>query len=53
MRVQTVTPAHADLFCLWPTLERIDGSTLEFAADSVEHAVRVLNALSAMACMLR
>ena len=53
VRVQTVTPAHADLFCLWPTLERIDGSTLEFAADSVEHAVRVLNALSAMACMLR
>jgi D-amino peptidase len=53
VRVQTVTPAHADLFCLWPTLERIDACTLEFAADSVEHAVRVLNALSAMACMLR
>lgn len=52
-RVQTVTPAHADLFCLWPTLERIDACTLEFASDSVEHAVRVLNSLSAMAFMLR
>ena len=52
-RLQTQTPAHADLFCQWPTLERIDGVTLQFAAASVEHAVRMLNCLSAMALMLR
>ena len=52
-RLQTQTPAHADLFCQWPTLERIDGISLQFAAASVEHAVRMLNCLSAMALMLR
>ena len=52
-RLQTQNPAHADLFCQWPTLERIDGVTLEFSAAFVEHAVRMLNCLSAMALMLR
>ena len=51
-RLQTMTPAHADLFCQWPTLQRLDAVTLEYASDSVEHAVRVLNCLSAMAAML-
>lgn len=48
-RLQTQTPGHADLFCLWPAFERIDGVTLQFSAASVEHAVRMLNCLSAMA----
>lgn len=52
-RLQTQTPAHADLFCQWPTLERVDGVTLQFSAASVEHAMRMLNCLSAMALMLR
>jgi D-amino peptidase len=51
LRVQTT--ALADLFCQWPTLERIDGVTLAFDTPSVEHAVRVLNSLSAMSFMLR
>ena len=51
-RLQTMTPTHTDLFCQWPTLRRIDAVTLEYASDSVEHAVRVLNCLSAMAAML-
>ncbi|MHA6846752.1 M55 family metallopeptidase [Ralstonia syzygii] len=52
-RLQTQTPALADLFCQWPALERVDGTMLRFAADSVEHAVRMLNSLSAMSFMLR
>jgi D-amino peptidase len=52
-RLQTQTPALADLFCQWPALERVDGTMLRFAADSVEHAVRMLNSLSAMSTMLR
>ncbi|MFT3963443.1 M55 family metallopeptidase [Propionivibrio sp.] len=51
-RLQAQTPAHADLFCQWPALERVDGVTLEFSAASVEHAVRMLNCLSAMAAAL-
>ncbi|SAL41397.1 peptidase M55, D-aminopeptidase [Caballeronia choica] len=51
LRVQTT--ALADLFCQWPTLERIDGVTLAFDTPSVEGAVRTLNCLSAMSSMLR
>jgi D-amino peptidase len=51
--LQTLTPAHADLFCQWPTLERRDGVTLSFQADSVQAAVRMLNCLSAMSFMLK
>ncbi|MDR2112572.1 MAG: aminopeptidase, partial [Candidatus Accumulibacter sp.] len=47
------TPAHADLFCQWPALERIDSVTLQFSAASVEHALRMMNCLSAMASALR
>ncbi|WP_061159937.1 M55 family metallopeptidase [Caballeronia temeraria] len=47
------TSAFADLFCQWPTLERIDAVTLAFDAPSVEHVVRTLNCLSAMSFMLR
>jgi len=52
-RLQVHTPAFADLFCQWPTLERVDPVTLQFTSASVEHAVRVLNCLSAMSFMLR
>ncbi|SAK74875.1 M55 family metallopeptidase [Caballeronia ptereochthonis] len=51
LRVQTT--AFADLFCQWPTLERVDAVTLAFDAPSVEHVVRTLNCLSAMSFMLR
>jgi D-amino peptidase len=51
LRVQTT--ALADLFCQWPALTRLDGVTLRFNAPSVEHAVRMLNCLSAMSFMLR
>jgi D-amino peptidase len=47
------TPALADLFCQWPTFERVDGATLRFTADKVESAVRMLNCCSAMSMMLR
>jgi len=51
LRVQT--SGLADLFCQWPTLTRVDGVTLRFNAASAEHAVRMLNCLSAMSFMLR
>jgi D-amino peptidase len=51
--LRTQTTAFADLFCQWPTLERIDAVTLAFDAPSVEHVVRTLNCLSAMSFMLR
>jgi D-amino peptidase len=53
VRVQTQTPALADLFCQWPTLQRLSGDELGFEAPSVEAAVRTLNCLSAMSALLR
>lgn len=53
VRVQTQTPALADLFCIWPTLQRLAGDELGFEAPSAEAAVRMLNGLSAMSAMLR
>ncbi|WP_233634713.1 M55 family metallopeptidase, partial [Burkholderia cenocepacia] len=50
-RVQTA--ALADLFCVLPSLERVDAVTLRFDGPSVEHVVRTLNSLSAMSFMLR
>jgi D-amino peptidase len=52
-QLQVQTTALADLFCLWPSLERVDGVTIRFAADSMKSAVRMLNSLSAMSFMLR
>ena len=52
-RLQVHTPAFADLFCQWPTLERVDPVTLKFTSESVEHAIRILSCLSAMSFMLR
>jgi len=47
------SPALADLFCQWPSFERVDGVTLHFTAPNVEAAVRMLNCCSAMSSMLR
>ncbi|CAB3908521.1 MULTISPECIES: M55 family metallopeptidase [Achromobacter] len=52
-RLQTQSAALADLFCMWPTLERVDGVTLRFTVDSMQSAVRTLNSLAAMSFMLR
>jgi D-amino peptidase len=51
--LRTQTTAFADLFCQWPTLERIDAVTLAFDAPCVEDVVRILNCLSAMSFMIR
>jgi D-amino peptidase len=51
--LRTQTPALADLFCQWPTFERLAPVELRFAAPSVEAAVRMLNCCSAMSAMLR
>jgi D-amino peptidase len=53
VRVQTQTPALADLFCQWPSLQRVAGDELAFNASTVEGAVRMLNCLSAMSAVLR
>ncbi|MET3475153.1 M55 family metallopeptidase [Variovorax atrisoli] len=47
------TSALADLFCQWPSFERVDGVTLRFTTPTVEAAVRMLNCCSAMSSMLR
>ncbi len=52
-QLQTQSTALADLFCTWPTLERVDGVTLRFTVATVQAAVRTLNSLSAMSSMLR
>ena len=36
VRLQTQTPALADLFCQWPSLQRLAGDELAFAAPTVE-----------------
>jgi len=51
LRVQTT--GLADLFCQWPTIERVDAVTLRFQASCIEHALRMLNCFSAMSFMLR
>ncbi|MDM9557972.1 MULTISPECIES: M55 family metallopeptidase [Bordetella] len=52
-RLQTQSSALADLFCMWPALERVDGVTVRFTAGSMQDAIRTLNSLSAMSFMLR
>ncbi len=51
--LRTQTPALADLFCQWPSFERIAPTALRFGAPTVEAAVRMLNGCSAMSAMLR
>lgn len=53
VRIQTQTPALADLFCQWPTLQRLAGDEVGFDAPTVEAAVRMVNCLSAMSALLR
>jgi len=53
VRIQAASPALADLFCQWPTLRRLATDQVGFDAPSVEHAVRIVNCLSAMSAMLR
>jgi len=51
--LHTQTPALADLFCLWPALQRVDATTLAFTAASMQDTIRMLNSLAAMSFMLR
>jgi len=53
VRIQTQTPALADLFCQWPALQRLAGDEVGFEAPTVEAAVRMVNCLSAMSALLR
>jgi D-amino peptidase len=53
VRIQTQSPALADLFCQWPSLARLDGNLIGFEAPTVEAAVRMTNCLSAMSSILR
>lgn len=53
VRIQTMTPALADLFCQWPDLRRLDGDEIAFQAPTVAAAVRMVNCLSAMSALLR
>ncbi|MCM2253378.1 MAG: M55 family metallopeptidase [Ramlibacter sp.] len=53
VRVQTQTPALADLFCQWPSLQRLAAVEVGFDAPTVQAAVRMLNCLSAMSAVLR
>ncbi|MCF1436268.1 aminopeptidase [Agrobacterium vitis] len=51
--IETQSTRLADLFCQWPTLARTSGNQVAFEAPTVEHAVRMINSLSAMSTMLR
>jgi len=53
VRIQTQTPALADLFCQWPDLRRLDGDEIAFNAPTVAAAVRMVNCFSAMSALLR
>ena len=53
VRLQTQTPALADLFALWPTLERAAPDVIAFNAINMQVVLRTLNALSAMSTALR
>lgn len=53
VQLQAQTPALTDLFCQWPTFERINSDTLRFTAPDIESAVRSINCLSAMSSMLK
>jgi D-amino peptidase len=53
LRVQCQTPALADVFALWPGVQREDAETIVVTCATVQDAVRSLNALSVMAAALR
>jgi len=53
LRVQCQSPALADVFALWPGVQREDAETVVVRCTTVHDAVRSLNALSVMATVLR
>lgn len=53
LRVQCQSPALADVFALWPSVQREDAETVVVPCSTVHDAVRSLNALSVMAAVLR
>lgn len=53
LRVQCQSPALADVFALWPGVQREDAETVVVTCATVHDAVRSLNALSVMAAVLR
>lgn len=53
VRLQCQTPALADLFELWPSVERESGDMLRIPCTDIRSAVRGLNALAAMSGALR
>jgi len=53
LRVQCQSPALADVFALWPGVQREDAETVMVPCATVHDAVRSLNALSVMATVLR
>lgn len=53
LRVQCQTPALADVFALWPSVQRESADTVSLRCASVQDAVRSLNALGAMSSVLR
>ena len=53
LRVQCQSPALADVFALWPGVQREDAETVVVPCATVHDAVRSLNALSVMATVLR
>ena len=53
LRVQCQTPALADVFAMWPQVQREDAETITVACATVQDDVRSLNALSALSSVLR
>ena len=53
VRLQTQTPALADLFCQWPSLSGWRRSNSASMRPRSRRAVRMLNCLSAMSTLLR
>jgi D-amino peptidase len=53
LRVLCQTPALADVFALWPGVQRDSAETVVVSCATVHDAVRSLNALSVMANVLR
>jgi D-amino peptidase len=53
LEVELNTPALCDLAAVIPVSERIDAVTVAFEPESVEHAIRWVNTLSALSAVLR
>lgn len=53
LEIELNTPALCDLAAVIPAATRRDAMTVEFAPDTVEHAVRWINTLSALSVAMR